>query len=567
MSLLLLSWSVACWTHWSNDGLWFQVDAPAHAITGLFYRDFFAQGLQNPLEYTRQYYARYQTIWPHKYPPVFHLLEAAAFFLFGPSPYVAKGVVLLCSLCAGCYTLAWLRRWIEPAAGLAAGILLLIPGVMTWSNAVMTNIPALMFGVAALYHVLCAVESTDERFSRNHLWLGCILAVLGILTHPLIGVVILVGAAWIVALRRWQILFQKETLFAALGSAIMLLPVAAMIYRWGPNQFVQLAQEPGFTAEDSDTISFIENLTYYARYFVVPLVGVPVLAGAFTGLLIGLNRPRFRKATILLLIWVAVPYLVLSLIWAKDPRYLLIVCPPLIGMVAIAMIGMTDGFFRIFGWNTTQASVPPMTGPQQRDSDHVPDSVDTGFSTQRTSSWYLVFSLLLVTFAVTNMACDRSDPMPSVRSIKDCTAAIEQLAPCEPVLYHGRAQGVFTFHLCARDPEYRRQMISLRNLLKVGRKPPPDLKATRELVLGSGSRWLVVEIPVPELESTLPANLREFLKTDEVQLVRSFPQPADELERLDVYQIVSRFSEDVNQPDCFELPQNVLGKVVTPIRR
>ena len=568
--LLLLSWSVTCWAHWNNDGLWFQTDAPAHAITGLYYRDLLTRGWHQPMEFTRQYYARYPTICPNAYPPVFYLLEAIAFFLFGPSPEVAKGIVLLCSLGAGLYTLAWLRRWIQPTAGFAAGLMLLTPGVVTWSHSIMTNIPAMMFGIGGLYHVLRAFESTDERFARNHLWLGCLLATLGILTHPLVGVVVLVGVGWMLALGRWQILSRPSTWFAAFVIALILLPVAVMLFRWGPNQFTQLTREPTAVTLNHRSFNYFGNLKYYARHFVVPLTGIPVLSGASAGLLIGLMRSRFRRVTILLLIWATVPYLVLALLWAKDQRYLLICCPPLTGLIAIAIIGITDCLCITMSGRRSEAI--QRSGKESIQSTQIPNEsapvvVTASPSFARAGSWPIIFSTLLVTFAVTIILFDPNDPMPTVGPLKDCTEFLKQTAPCEPVLYHGRMQGVYTFHLSAGDPGYQRQMVSLRNLLGVGKQRQLDLPTIRQIILSAGPRWLAVETPIATLDFTLPDNLREFLKSDEVELVHSFLRPANQLQQLDLYRIVSRFRDDANQKDCFDLPQRVLGKVVNPIRR
>ena len=175
--------------------------------------------------------------------------------------------------------------------------------------------------------------------------------------------------------------------------------------------------------------------------------------------------------------------------------------------------------------------------------------------------------MLVVLFAATILVFDHAEPIPSVRSLSECTTYLEQIAPCEPVLYHGRMQGVYTFHLCAHDPGYHRQMVSLRNLFGLGKQPQHDLMTTQKIILSAGPRWLAVETPVDHLAFTLPDTLREFLKSDEVELVRSFSQPADQLKQLDVYRIVSRFRENAGQVDCFDLPQRVLGRVVNPIRR
>jgi hypothetical protein len=115
--LVIAAWAYLCGLFWDNDGLWFQGDAPRHAINGIFWKDFLLSGSIDPRAYALSYYARYPAICPTLYPPGFYLLEALMFGLFGPSPYVGKGLVLCFALMAGLYTLAWLRRWLSPAAG------------------------------------------------------------------------------------------------------------------------------------------------------------------------------------------------------------------------------------------------------------------------------------------------------------------------------------------------------------------------------------------------------------------------------------------------------------------
>jgi hypothetical protein len=110
-------------------------------------------------------------------------------------------------------------------------------------------------------------------------------------------------------------------------------------------------------------------------------------------------------------------------------------------------------------------------------------------------------------------------------------------------------------------------MVTLRKLFGEGKQPAPDVQTMRDIILAAGPRWLVVETPITQLDFTLPHNLREFLKSADVELVHRFPQPADHLKQLDVYRIVSHFKQDANQADCFDLPQEIFGKVVDPIRR
>src|SRR5438445_6508732 len=100
VGILLLIWLYVVSLHATNDGLWYQGDAPRHAANGLFWKDFIARFPINPFDFAVSYYFRYPVITPSAYPPGFHLLEATAFTLFGPSPFIAKGLVLGFTLAA-----------------------------------------------------------------------------------------------------------------------------------------------------------------------------------------------------------------------------------------------------------------------------------------------------------------------------------------------------------------------------------------------------------------------------------------------------------------------------------
>src|SRR5262249_59604709 len=103
--------------HADNDGLWFQGDAPRHAVNGFFVWDWLRAFPAEPLTFAVRYYARYPVISPATYPPLFYVVEGFFFQLLGPSPFVAKALIAACAAVAGLYTMAWARRWIAPAWG------------------------------------------------------------------------------------------------------------------------------------------------------------------------------------------------------------------------------------------------------------------------------------------------------------------------------------------------------------------------------------------------------------------------------------------------------------------
>src|ERR1051325_11455474 len=120
---IVVVWLYVVVLHARNDGLWYAGDAARHALNGLFWWDFLAARPSRPADFALSYYARYPAINPTAYPPLFYLLEGVAFRVLGPSPYVAKGLVLGFALLGCLYISAWLRRWVSREAGWGGALL------------------------------------------------------------------------------------------------------------------------------------------------------------------------------------------------------------------------------------------------------------------------------------------------------------------------------------------------------------------------------------------------------------------------------------------------------------
>src|SRR5271167_564181 len=114
-------------------------DAPRHAMDGAFYRDM-AHSL--PVTHLKQwatdYYLQYPAVTVLFYPPLFALVEAVFFSLFGVSHTVAQLTVSAFFLAAayGAYFLT--KRWVGRAAAFASALLFVgIPAMALWGRQVM----------------------------------------------------------------------------------------------------------------------------------------------------------------------------------------------------------------------------------------------------------------------------------------------------------------------------------------------------------------------------------------------------------------------------------------------
>jgi hypothetical protein len=520
--LVVAVWLYLCSLHWNNDGLWFQGDAPRHALTGLFWKDYLQSFTPNLKDYTLSYFARYPAIKPTSYPPLFHWLEGGMYGLLGPSPYVAKHLVLLFALLAAVCTTLWLRRWIAPEAGWAGAALLLLPGIVRWSHGVMLNVPALGFSLAALFYVRSWMDTERGAARPRHLYWGMALSMAAVATYYPGAVVLLVIGAWLGCFGGYQRLLSRRTLAWAGVGALAAAPLGWLLLRWAPTSI-------GWVIPVGRQVTSLDNWLYYANR-LPNLVGFPLLGLAVVGAVAGCASPRWRRETWLLLIWAAVVYVAFSLIRAKESRYVLLLCPALLMLGTIAVLVFVQA-----------------AGRRLRAT---PSAIRIAAAA--------MFLLLIGVQA----GQARRIPLTSLSGFREAAAFFREHAPAEPVLYDGYYDGPFTFYMRAGDPGFRQRVVLGNKLLYAYALNQgwrlEEYASTPDEVLEilqsrGGCRWLAIEMS--DRSDTLAAArlLREVVQREEFQKVTSFSMGPRG--RIDIYRLLV----PVRTPEFVELSFPILG--------
>ncbi len=407
-----LSFLLVASLHWQNDGLWFQGDSPRHAMNGLFWWDLLTTWPRDPMEFTLRYYARYPAINPATYPPLFYIIEGLALAAFGTSPYVAKAVVLLFGGMAGVYTMAWARRWIGPLAGWVGAFLAFMPSVVVWTNSVMLNIPAVALGLAALYHF----RRWSETARTTQLVLMLFFAAAVVLTYYQGGSIFLICTGW--AIFRWRdFRFDRRARWIAAAALCAIVPVA-----------VSLALAPVQASRHLPTLALLTGASTWTFYWTrLPAVaGWPGLVVGLAGLGAGVLTARWRTEAAYVAIWIIALLAGLSLLPAKDPRYILLAAP---AFAIAATIGVA-------------AAVPYLRSPHP--------------------AWQVV--ALAVGLAAGFWSAARVQ-VPHVSGFLEIATYLQQRAPTEAVLYDGDYDGVFGFYVRALDPNFERRVAMADKLL------------------------------------------------------------------------------------------------------
>ncbi len=524
IAIVLVTWIFIISLHWQNDGLWYQGDSPRHAANGIFWKDFLLSGSHHPQNYALRYYARYPVIAPAGYPPVFYLVEGALFSITGASPYVAKGLVLVFALTACLYLIAWLRRWVAPDAGWEASLLLLLPGFVIWSNAVMLNVPATALAFAALYHSRRWIESPPGRLANCQLYLTASLLVLATLTYLPAGIAGAIVLAWVLVSRRWALLLNRRSILAALAIALIILPVLYFLMKWSPTH-VAMARNILHTANRSS------HWLYYWKVLKV-LVGPLLLVVSAIGFIASVLSKRFRRESLYLLVFLLVEYLCLSVLNEREPRYALLCCIPIVCYCSI-------GFHAFAMW------------------------LGSRMMNRRRVAMLLAVSAAVILYGFQTRIAAQTH-VDQVEGISDVAGFMGQVAPQEPVFYDGFHEGVFCFYVKASDPNFKRRVVLGSKLLYASALGQPrrfrSFVSSTQNVLQTlrtrgGCRWLAIEVSGQDDKNPAALLLREAVRGPEFELVRSFPVSAWRLERIDVY----RFREPVPSIEEVDLPFQILG--------
>ncbi len=545
--LVFIAWLYLCWLHWDNDGLWYG-DAPRHAANGLFWKDYLLNLSFDPRGYALSYFARYPVIAPTSYPPAFYFLEAVLFVTLGPSPYIAKGLVLGFALMAALYTTAWCRRWIAKNAGWAGVLFILLPGVVRWSHAIMLNIPALALSIGALYHFRRWLESPPASPVWRHLYVGATLAVLSILTYVTSCVLLLVAGIWFIVERRWRLLWNRRTLAVFVVSALALLPWVIVVVKFERNR-IEMATG---TAEYFTNV-LLGRWAYYLECWAYYLECLPRLFGthllfiAAFGIAGGMLVRRWRHETILLLIMTVVCLAFFSYVPAREDRYIMLLSVPIV-------------IFCLLGLFSTIHCVGKLARMRPE-----------------WSKAAILSSVAVLLIGQTWLASRVS--VLSVSGYKQLVGYLEKIAPDESVFYDGKDHGIFTFYVRAGDPDYRRRVVLGKKLIyaeSLYSTPQEFVSSPQDVVevlrKRGGCQWVAVAGRPDAPQIAAPWHLRKAVKGPKFELVKSFPitrKRTTGVERISV--CVYRFLVPIEQVDEIDMPLFSLGEGVRsrikPIQR
>ena len=395
-------------------------DAPRHALNGVFVKDFVtAMPWQDPAGFAYRYYAQYPALTILFYPPLFYVVSAPFYALFGFSHPVALLVICLHYMAFALAVYCLARRYMAViTAGLLAATIVLLPELTFWGRQIMLEIPALAF---LLWSVVCFLAYQDKRQPRLLYW-AAILLLLAMYTKITAGFMALVYLMALIRMHGFALWRQRVLVIAALVSAVALVPLIILTLKFGQANVTSLTG----IADSEVSRTSLAGWLWYARQLPAQMGWGAVLASMFGVVLLYWCRALLAKHSAdvsFLLSWLVLGYLFFSAIDLKEARHSVFILPPVLLLAAI-------------GLNTLGSRLQTM----------------------------LLLLLAAVTLWQTLLR-----PVHYVAGYDEAAAVIAELAPENgAVLFSGYRDGAFVFNM--RTHEERRDISTVRAdklLLKV----------------------------------------------------------------------------------------------------
>lgn len=412
--VVFLAGAVLLWISAPHNGEFWWSDSPRHALNGVFLKDaVLAFPWRDPVGYATQYYLQYPALTILFYPPLFYVLSAPFYAVFGASHATGLAVVLLhyVALSLGLYLLC--RRWLQPLTALALALAIMaVPGVALWGRQIMLEIPAMAFAVWALLILRRYIDSSRP----GALYLGAFLLLCAIYTKfsaiflaPVVALMILTA----LGNKIWR---NRHIWTAAILFAVGLVPVVLLTLKFGQAN----VQSVVGIADSEISRSSLAGWVWYAKQWPEQL-GWPLLAASIVGLAALWRGYRDRDLVvadlILLLGWLTVGYLFFSMIDLKEARHSTLIVPPLLILAGLAL----------------ERFVPPRVAG----------------------------ALALMMVIGTGIYTWRFSPVPAVAGYAEAADWIAREAPKNTiVMFSGYRDGSFVFNL--RTHEDRRDLYTIR---------------------------------------------------------------------------------------------------------
>jgi hypothetical protein len=307
-----------------KHGDFYWSDAPRHALNGIFLKDLIAHHPLEIIQYAKDYYIQYPALTIGFYPPLFYIVLAAYYTIFGTSHYVAQACVATFYFGLGVSAFFLSKRWLPTLYALNVAILLMsVPEIALWGRQVMLDIPAFAW---LLCSTLWFLKYIDTNYPK-YLYISYILFVCTLYTKQTLAYMIIVFTLSLIIRHGKKTIKCRELWIANVILIIAIIPLIILTVYFGQINIQQtMGSENDIQRNTIDAwVFYIINMPTQLGWPIFILAIIAVVSGLF-----GKHKHLWQGDNSFLVLWFVVGYFYFSAISLKESRHDMTIFFPII---------------------------------------------------------------------------------------------------------------------------------------------------------------------------------------------------------------------------------------------
>jgi Dolichyl-phosphate-mannose-protein mannosyltransferase len=303
-------------------------DAPRHAMDGAFIRDLIVTfPIMHLKQWAMNYYLHYPAVVILYYPPLFAVVEAAFFLVFGVSQPSAQLTVTAFYMMAAAGAYAIGRLWVDRIQALAISLLFIgVHEIALWGRQVMLEIPVYTFVLWSSYFLLLYLKNSEARC----LSVSAILLVAGLYTKQTALFMLVVFAITIYSVKGKDIIRDPHLRRTLILFILLTIPLLLFTLRFGRGHFITVTG--GSLSNYANTRFNLASWLFYLRSLPKQL-GWPIVALAGMYPILGFASKHWglpKYAVAFLSSWFIVGYIFFSALQVHESRHSSLILFPLV---------------------------------------------------------------------------------------------------------------------------------------------------------------------------------------------------------------------------------------------
>ena len=294
-----------------EDTIYLQGDMPKYLMNGVYFYDLIKDfPINNIIDYTYKYFARYPALSLGHHPFLLSIAEIPFYSIFGISVFSARLTIIVFMLIAGIVWFKFINSiYDETIAFISSLLFVTTPYIVKFSRVVMSEIFSLSFIILTIYLFFKYYKSDKNRYAFTF----SVILIMSICARYTSIFMIPIFLCYLILQKDLKKLINKNMIIAYISIIVLLLPIILVVLKFSQTNVRWVMHNT-----ISSSIEF-SKITRHLKSLWLYHLTLPVFVLSLCAIIASIYK-RDKRAVFFLL-WIIGFYIQITCTPAQDPRY------------------------------------------------------------------------------------------------------------------------------------------------------------------------------------------------------------------------------------------------------